>query len=104
MLDALRTIEHGDAFWLIFCKPDGSPLRQSFVKKPFHAILKAAGLPRIRLYDLRHTAATLAVAAGASVKAISEQLGMPALSSPSTAIPTSCPVFRTTRQPALRNC
>jgi len=50
-------------------------MRQSLVKKRFHRILEAAELPRIRLYDLRHTAATLAVAAGVSVKAISEQLG-----------------------------
>jgi len=32
-------------------------------------------LPEIRLYDLRHTAATLALAAGVPVKVISEQLG-----------------------------
>jgi len=32
-------------------------------------------LPNIRLYDLRHTAATLALAAGVSPKIISEQLG-----------------------------
>jgi hypothetical protein len=29
----------------------------------------------MRLYDLRHTAATLALAAGVSVKVVSEQLG-----------------------------
>ncbi len=51
------------------------PRRQSLVKKRFHRVLEAAELPRIRLYDLRHTAAMLAVAAGVSVKAISEQLG-----------------------------
>ena len=32
-------------------------------------------MPNIRLYDLRHTAATLALAAGVSPKIISEQLG-----------------------------
>jgi integrase len=32
-------------------------------------------LPRIRLYDLRHTAATLALAAGVPAKVVSEQLG-----------------------------
>ena len=34
----------------------------------------------IRLYDLRHTAATLAVAAGVSVKVISDQLGHASIS------------------------
>ena len=32
-------------------------------------------MPNIRLYDLRHRAATLALAAGVSPKIISEQLG-----------------------------
>ena len=33
----------------------------SLVYKHFKPILKRAGLPNIRLYDLRHTAATLAL-------------------------------------------
>jgi hypothetical protein len=43
-------------------------------------ILEAAGIRPIRLYDLRHTAATLTVAAGVSVKAISDQLGHASIS------------------------
>lgn len=39
------------------------------------AILEIAHLPRIRLYGLRHTAATLALAAGVPPKVVSEQLG-----------------------------
>jgi integrase len=38
-------------------------------------LLKSAELPAIRLYDLRHTAATISLAAGVSPKVISEQLG-----------------------------
>lgn len=42
----------------------------------FHKLLKAAGIEKkIRLYDLRHTAATLMGYAGFSLKEISEQLG-----------------------------
>ena len=41
----------------------------------FKPILKRAGLPNIRLYDLRHTAATLALTVGVSPKVVSEQLG-----------------------------
>jgi integrase len=45
------------------------------VRRYFKPLLKEAGLPNIRLYDLRHGAATLALAAGVSPKIISEQLG-----------------------------
>jgi integrase len=38
-------------------------------------LLQSAGLPNIRLYDLRHTAATLDLAAGFSPKIVREQLG-----------------------------
>jgi len=41
----------------------------------FKPLLESALLPAIRLYDLRHTAATLSLAAGVFPKVISEQLG-----------------------------
>lgn len=44
-------------------------------KRCLEPLLREAGLPNIRLYDLRHLAATLALAAGVSPKVISEQLG-----------------------------
>jgi len=50
------------------------------VKREFRRLLEAAGIRPIRLYDLRHTAATLAVAAGVSVKVISDQLGHASIS------------------------
>jgi hypothetical protein len=43
--------------------------------KRFKAILGQNGLPIIRLYDLRHTAATLALSAGVPPKVVAEQLG-----------------------------
>jgi len=60
---------------LIFRSGTGIPLRQRTVKSEFRRLLEAAGIRPIRLYGLRHTAATLAVAAGVSVKVISDQLG-----------------------------
>ena len=51
----------------------GQLLRQRKSKVEFRRLLAAAGIRSIRLYDLRHTAATLAVAAGVSVKVISDQ-------------------------------
>jgi integrase len=60
---------------LIFRSDKGDPLKQRRVKREFRKLLEAAGIRRIRLYDLRHTAATLAIAAGVSVKVVSDQLG-----------------------------
>jgi integrase len=45
------------------------------MRRHFKPLLKSAALPSIRLYDLRHTAATISLAAGVSPKVISEQLG-----------------------------
>jgi integrase len=45
------------------------------VVRHFKAVLKATGLPDIRLYDLRHTCASLLLAAGENPKVVSERLG-----------------------------
>jgi integrase len=61
---------------LVFVAKRGGPIRESrFVRRYFKPLLRSAGLPDIRLYDLRHTAATLSLAAGVSPKVVSEQLG-----------------------------
>ena len=60
----------------VFCSPDGGFLRRSNVlRRSFQPILKRAGLPIIRPYDLRHTAATLLLLANESPKVVSERLG-----------------------------
>lgn len=41
----------------------------------FDRLARLAGLPRIRLHDLRHTHATLALAAGVHPKVVQERLG-----------------------------
>jgi integrase len=55
----------------------GGPVRcpQNIVGRHYKPILKRAGLPNLRLYDLRHSAATLLFAAGAPTKVASEVLG-----------------------------
>lgn len=63
--------EHG----LVFCKEDGTPLDPSWFTKHFQALLKKAGLPRIRFHDLRHTHATLLLARGVHPKIVQERLG-----------------------------
>jgi len=59
--------EWQEAVDLIFVTEVGRPVNvNSLVCKHFKPILKKAGLPNIRLYDLRHTAATLALTVGVS--------------------------------------
>jgi integrase len=54
----------------------GQPLRRNnFISKLFKPLLKRAGLPDVRPYDLRHTSATLLLAAGVNIRVISERLG-----------------------------
>lgn len=62
---------------LVFATPDGRPLHyRNLVRRHFKPILRAAGLPEtIRLYDLRHSCATLLLAACEHPKVVSERLG-----------------------------
>lgn len=64
-------------FDLVFASANGQPLdRHNLVSRHFKPLLKAAGLPEaIRLYDLRHTCATLLLAASVHPKMVSEMLG-----------------------------
>jgi integrase len=74
---------------LVFTTTNGEPLeRHNFIKRHFLPALKKAKLgqwideedskrfvPGIRLYDLRHTCATLLLADGINAKVVSERLG-----------------------------
>ncbi|WP_203673449.1 MULTISPECIES: site-specific integrase [unclassified Streptomyces] len=59
----------------IFTQEDGSLLHPAKLSDLFERLVAAAGLPPIRLHDLRHVAATLMLAAGVDVKVVSETLG-----------------------------
>jgi len=61
---------------LVFATPLGMPLSLPNVRnRHFIPIRDAAGLPKIRLYDLRHTTATMMLAEGIHPKVVSERLG-----------------------------
>jgi integrase len=61
---------------LVFTSELGTPLNPSNVtRRSFHPLLKRSHLPRIRFHDLRHTAATLLLAAGEHPKVVQERLG-----------------------------
>ena len=59
----------------VFTREDGEPYHPERVSKLFLQGAKKVGLPRIRLHDLRHTYATLALGAGVHPKIVSERLG-----------------------------
>ena len=60
----------------IFTGRGGRPLDlKNIASRHFKPLLAAAGLPSIRLYDLRHTHATLLLAAGVPVHVVSKRLG-----------------------------
>jgi integrase len=61
---------------LVFTTESGAPLRNNnWRSRVWEPGLVAAGLPRIRIHDLRHTCATLLIAQGAHAKAIQRHLG-----------------------------
>lgn len=60
---------------LVFANPDGSPVHPEVLSKAFKRVAGTVGLPVIRLHDLRHTWATLALAGGVHPKVVQERLG-----------------------------
>lgn len=60
---------------LVFCERDGRPLHPNRLTRTFHRRVRDAGLPDIRLHDLRHTWATLALQTGVHPKVVQERLG-----------------------------
>jgi integrase len=61
---------------LVFCSEFGTPLSiPNLTYRYFRPILEKAGLPRIRLYDLRHSCATLLLIAEENPKVVSERHG-----------------------------
>jgi integrase len=60
---------------LVFTKEDGEAWHPEVVSRFFRAAVQRSRLPEIRLHDLRHTHATLALRAGIHPKVVSERLG-----------------------------
>jgi integrase len=53
----------------------GTPFRPDRMTRLFAKLVAASGLPPVTLHGLRHGAATLALAAGADLKIVQDQLG-----------------------------
>lgn len=88
LVEALRThqrqqlqeIEAAGGTWLngwhlVFTGSHGEPLRAETIGEQLRAILKTAGLPRIRFHDLRHANASLLLTAGVDEVMVSKLLG-----------------------------
>lgn len=75
--NALR-LQHGPD-WpdgdYIFTTPRGTPVDPSNFRKAHAAVCKSAGIGRRRFHALRHTWATLALAAGVTLEVVSTSLG-----------------------------
>jgi integrase len=63
--------DHG----LVFCRENGTPLHPNVVTHVFVRLAAQAGLPRIRLHDIRHSAVTAMLRSGVPVKTVSERVG-----------------------------
>lgn len=60
---------------LIFTTDSGKPIHPRNLERSWHRITQQAGLPAIRIHDIRHTFASLAISQGIDVKRLSDVLG-----------------------------
>jgi len=60
---------------LVFANTSGGPIHPDNADRDFNRLVKRAGVKPIRIHDLRHTFATLAIRAGVPIKVVSESLG-----------------------------
>jgi integrase len=72
--DGLKPGEWQDTRGLVFTDPVGRPLSPLVVSGDFRDAADRLGLP-VRMHDLRHTFATLALGAGVPLKTVSSALG-----------------------------
>jgi integrase len=71
---ALSALPHPER--LVFLSPEGRPIRQGDLhRRSYKPLLVRAGLPPLPFHALRHSAATLALAAGVNPKVVQERLG-----------------------------
>src|SRR5262249_27905788 len=71
-LEAGEAWKPGD---LVFTAHDGAPIDPSTVRLALRRLADLAEVPRIRVHDLRHTAATLMLLSSVNPKVVSERLG-----------------------------
>jgi integrase len=76
LAEHLETYSERDPDGLVFPSPEGGLLRRSnFGRRVWRPATRAAGLEGLRFHDLRHTSATLSIAAGASTRELMARMG-----------------------------
>ena len=60
---------------IVFCQENGKPIDNSNLTYRFRRLANAAGLPNLRFHDLRHTHASLMLAAGEQLLVVQQRLG-----------------------------
>jgi integrase len=78
MIQSVRRLQAGES-WIetdyVFTASIGTPISQANSLKAFKQFIKSNGLRYIRIHDIRHTTAVLALEAGASLDWISQAFG-----------------------------
>ncbi|PZG23167.1 tyrosine-type recombinase/integrase [Nonomuraea aridisoli] len=64
-----------DSAGWVFTRTDGQPIRPDYLTYRFRYLVTASGLPPVRLHDLRHGAASTALAAHVDLRTVQGQLG-----------------------------
>jgi site-specific recombinase XerD len=72
--ERLRAGEIWQEHDLVFATEIGRPLEGGYVNERFHRAIARAGVPDLRVHDLRHTAATLLLTRGVHPKIVQEML------------------------------
>lgn len=73
--ERLRAGEHWVDHGLVFPSSIGTPLDPRNLTRAFHALCDRAGVPRERLHNLRHSAASFLLAQGVPLRVVMEILG-----------------------------
>ena len=71
----LRHVRHSGEPERLFTRPDGALLDKNHAGHVFGQALRRAGLPHDRVYDCRHTYASLARKSGADLRYVQKTMG-----------------------------